>query len=313
MVFGILGLAVAVLIVANVVSGAVVAGFRHIGVLKALGFTPTQVLAVYLAMVSVPAIVGCVLGTVLGNVLARPLLTDAFSKFGSGDIGVAPWVDAATLLGMPLVVALSALVPALRARSLSASEAISAGSAQHNGRGLRIQRWLTGTRLPRSVSLGLGLPFARPARSALTMAAVVLGVASVTLAVGLGRSLTTYDKAVNRTDAVQVELHTPPRSPGGGPSFGPPGSVAPKLSDAEDESMLRSLPGTVHVTASTVLTTRQVGTSQESLVKFYRGDSAELGYRVLEGHWLDGPGQVAVSERFLSSADSRSATTSPWN
>ena len=46
------------------VSGAVVSGFRHIGVLKALGFTPRQVVAVYLDMVSVPAVVGCVLGTV---------------------------------------------------------------------------------------------------------------------------------------------------------------------------------------------------------------------------------------------------------
>src|SRR6185436_12800747 len=36
--FGVLGLIVAVVIVGNVVSGAVVAGFRHIGVLKALGF-----------------------------------------------------------------------------------------------------------------------------------------------------------------------------------------------------------------------------------------------------------------------------------
>ena len=56
MVFGWLGLAVAVLIVANVVTGAVVAGFKHIGVLKALGFTPTQVMTVYLAMVSIPAL-----------------------------------------------------------------------------------------------------------------------------------------------------------------------------------------------------------------------------------------------------------------
>ena len=52
---------------ANVVSGAVVAGFRHIGVLKALGFTPNQVMAVYLTMVAVPALVGCVVGTVAGN------------------------------------------------------------------------------------------------------------------------------------------------------------------------------------------------------------------------------------------------------
>ncbi|HEV7974833.1 FtsX-like permease family protein [Amycolatopsis sp.] len=61
MVFGFLGIAVAVLIVANIVSGAVVAGFRHIGVLKALGFPLAQVMAVYLLIVSVPAFLGCVL------------------------------------------------------------------------------------------------------------------------------------------------------------------------------------------------------------------------------------------------------------
>ncbi|MFJ3923241.1 ATP-binding cassette domain-containing protein [Streptomyces sp. NPDC090022] len=61
--FGILGLLVSALIVGNVVSGAVVSGYRHIGVLKALGFTPNQVVAVYLTMLSVPAVVGCVLGS----------------------------------------------------------------------------------------------------------------------------------------------------------------------------------------------------------------------------------------------------------
>jgi putative ABC transport system permease protein len=298
MVFGVLGLVVAVLIVANLVSGAVVAGFRHIGVLKALGFTPTQVLAVYLAMVSIPAIISCVLGAVLGNLLAIPLLGHVFQTFGSGGIGVAGWVNAATLLGVPLVVALSALVPALRARSLSASEAISAGSTQHNGRGLRVQRWLSGTRLPRSVSLGMGLPLARPARSALTMATVVLGVASVTLAMGLAKSLTWYDKAESRADAVQVTMHAHRATPGEA-DFIPPGTVAPTLSDAADEAMLRSLPGAAHVTASKVLGVRLVGASQHLQVTFYRGESADLGYQVLNGHWPDGPGQVAVSERFL--------------
>jgi putative ABC transport system permease protein len=299
MVFGLLSLAVAVLIVANVVSGAVVAGFRHIGVLKALGFTPTQVLAVYLAMVSIPAVSGSVLGAVLGNLLAKPLLSNAFRHFGSGDIGVAPWVDVAALLGIPLVVALSALVPALRARGLSASEAISAGSAQRNGRGLRIQRWLTGTRLPRPVSLGLGLPFARPARSGLTLAAVVLGVASVALAVGLGKSLTSYDTAESRRDAVQVVLHAHHLPPAEEANV-PRGANASALSDTADESMLRSLPGAVHVTASTTLELRgEVGTLQGTRVIFYRGDSTALGYQVLQGHWLDGPGQIAVSERFL--------------
>lgn len=287
-VFGCLGLAVAVLIVANVVSGAVVAGFRHIGMLKALGFTPSQVLAIYLAMVSIPAIAGCLVGIVLGNVLAGQLLSNAFRNLGAGDVSAPAWVSLVALLGMPVVVALSALVPALRARSLSAAQAISAGSAQHAGRALRVQRWLSGTRLPRAVSLGLGLPFARPARSAMTMAAVVLGVMSVTLAAGLAKSLVTYSNAADRTDAVQVQLRT-----------GVPGSGATTLSDPAIESKLRSVPGTAYLTASSELQLGQVGTTQRTPVIFYRGDSDQLGYQVLKGRWLDGPGQIAVSERFL--------------
>jgi len=43
--FGLIGLVMSVLIVANVVSGAVVAGTRRIGVLKSFGFSPGQVVA----------------------------------------------------------------------------------------------------------------------------------------------------------------------------------------------------------------------------------------------------------------------------
>ncbi|WP_433164662.1 FtsX-like permease family protein [Kribbella sp. CA-247076] len=301
MVFGWLGLAVAVLIVANVVSGAVVAGFKHIGVLKALGFTPSQVMAVYLAMISIPAIVGCALGTVLGNVLAGSLLARAFENYGADGVRVPIWVDVAALVGVPVLVALSALVPSLRARGLSAAEAISAGSAPRAGRGLRAQRWLSGTRLPRSVSLGLGMPFARPGRTALTLAAVVLGVTSVTLAVGLGTSLTNYQTAASRVGAVDLTM-----SPGvvdEGPQLAPEGAGPPgpsaKLSDPEDEALLRTTPGAAYVTASRDLPMRLPGTKQELRVSFYRGDSDQVGFRVLEGHWFDGPRQVAVSERFL--------------
>jgi putative ABC transport system permease protein len=291
-VFGVLGLAVAVLIVANVVSGAVVAGIRHIGVLKALGFTPDQVLGVYLTMVSVPAIIGCVLGTVLGNALATPLLHEDFKIYGAGGVGVSPWVSVAALLGIPAIVALSALAPALRARRLSAVEAISAGSAPHAGRGLWIQRRLTGSRLPRAVSLGLGLPFARPGRSALTMAAVILGVTSVTFALGLARSVTELSDATRAAGAAQVAVYTDG-----------PGATGATLGDAAEEAMLRSLPGTAAVFASANLQMRRVGATEPTMVRFYRADLADLGYRVLRGHPVTGAGQVAVTHRFLARAD----------
>jgi putative ABC transport system permease protein len=290
-VFGLLGLTVAVLIVANVVSGAVVAGYRHIGVLKALGFTPAQVMGVYLAMVSIPAGIGTVLGALIGNLLAKHLLTSTFETLGTGPIGVSPWVDVVVLLGMPLLVALSALVPALRARRLSAAQAISAGSAPRAGRGLWVQRRLSVSRLPRSVSLGLGLPFARPARSALTLAAVVVGVTSVTLASGLAASVIGYQKLAQRTGAVQLEAVIRD-----GPPDLPPSA---RLSDAGDEAMLRSLPGTLRVVPSADLMVRQAGTTQSLQVTFWRGDASRLGFEVLHGHLPNGPGQIVVSERFL--------------
>jgi putative ABC transport system permease protein len=60
--FALIGLVLAVLIVANVVSGAVVAGYRRIGVLKSIGFTPLQVAAAYTAQIGGPALAGVAAG-----------------------------------------------------------------------------------------------------------------------------------------------------------------------------------------------------------------------------------------------------------
>lgn len=303
MVFGVLGLVVAVLIVANVISGAVVAGYRDIGMLKALGFSPNQVMVVYLVMVTVPSVVGGVLGTVVGNLGAQPLLADAFEAYGASNIGVDLWVDVLALVGMPVVVVLAALLSALRARWLPAARAISAGSAPRGGRALRVQRWLSGLRLPRSVSLGLGVPFARPARSALTLAAVVLGVMTVTLAIGVTMSVTAYRNAVYPSHPDRVELSAmtgdgrmvmPP------PGDSEPAQTEPTLSDTEDEAMLRSLPGTVRVAAIADQPVNLTGENRLADVQFMRGDSAALGPQVLSGHWPSRAGEVAVSSRFLN-------------
>jgi putative ABC transport system permease protein len=94
--FGVIGLVMSVLIVANVVSGAVVAGYRRIGILKSIGFTPGQVVAAYTGQVSVPAVVGCLGGVALGNLLAVPLLVKTAQVYGTGRLTVPVWVDVAS-------------------------------------------------------------------------------------------------------------------------------------------------------------------------------------------------------------------------
>ncbi|MFI8434401.1 FtsX-like permease family protein [Streptomyces sp. NPDC079020] len=290
--FGLLGLVVSVLIVANVVSGTVVAGVRHIGVLKALGFTPNQVVAVHLTMVLVPGVAGAALGTAAGAVVARPLLKNVFMGIGTVDleVGVGLWVYAATLFGMPLLVGLAAFVPALRAHRLSAARAISAGSAPAAGRGLRVQRRLAGTGLPRPVSLGLGLPFARPGRTALTLSAVILGVTTVTLATGLSSTMTEYGKAFQRTGYVDTTVFA------GQARFG---EREPKQDDAGTEAMLRKLPGAVHVTAGAFADVGLTGYAETVTCEFLRGDHPTVGETVVRGRWLEEPGEVVAPTAFL--------------
>lgn len=290
--FGVLGLLVAVLIVGNVVSAAVVSGHRHIGVLKSLGFTPNQVMAVYLTMVCVPAVIGCVLGTLLGTALAGPVLRMAFAgiETGGAAVGTGPWPSVVCLLGMPALVVVAALIPAVRAHRLSAAQAVTAGSAPRAGRGLRVQRRLAGTRLPRAVSLGLGQPFARPGRTALTLAAIVLGVTTVTLTTGLTSTMVAYGKVGKGDGAARVDVRA------GSPAAH---QRVRKLTDEQTEERLRSLPGADRVTARAFAKARLADHTQSVYADFYRGDTQDLASEIVEGHWPARAGEVAAGPAFL--------------
>ena len=122
--FALIGLIMSVLIVANVVSGAVIAGYHRIGILKSIGFTPGQVIAAYTGQVTVPAVVGCLGGVALGNLLSVPLLHKTADVYEVGRLGVPLWVNVAVPLTMCGLVALAAVLPALRAGRLSATQAL---------------------------------------------------------------------------------------------------------------------------------------------------------------------------------------------
>ena len=154
--FGLIGLVMSVLIVANVVSGAVVAGTRRIGVLKSIGFSPGQVMAAYLIQVAVPALAGCVAGVLAGNLLAVPLLSQTAQVYGVGALAVPFWADLAVPLAMLALTGAAALAPALRAARLSAVQAIATGRAPRPSGGYAAHRLLGRARLlPRPVTIGL--------------------------------------------------------------------------------------------------------------------------------------------------------------
>jgi putative ABC transport system permease protein len=304
--FGVIGMVMAVLIVANVVSGAVVAGYRRIGILKSIGFTPAQVLAAYTGQVSVPALAGCVAGAIVGNLIAAPVLSQTASAYGVGSLGVPAWVDTAVPLVMLCLVGLAAVLPALRAARLSAVQAIATGRAPRTGRGYTAHRLLGRLRLPRPVTIGLAAPFAKPARTAVTLIAVLLGAATVTLAVGLATSLRLVVADLSQDQAQQVQVLIPNGPIGDGRIVrvysGPGAPPQPSAAQAQRaiQAALAAEPGTLHYVAEADEQVSVAGLSQQFTLTAFRGGSGWTGWAMIAGHWFTGPDQVEVPAQFLT-------------
>ncbi|MFI1992073.1 ABC transporter permease [Actinoplanes sp. NPDC020271] len=286
--FGIMGLVMAVLIVGNVVAGAVGAGTRRIGILKAVGFTPGQVVRAYLAQAVIPASAGAGLGVVAGNLLMVPVLSETNHIYGTNDSGVTWWVDVAVVAGIVGLVVVTAWVAALRAGRLRTVDALAVGRARSAGRG-RSVAWLVG-RLPvsRPVTLGLAHPFGRPGRSLAVVAAVGFGAAAVTFAVGLAGSLTQVQASSGHGD-VRV---TPALLHQKGARSG--------LDVAAVDAVLRGRAGTAGYCAvgSTEVTVAGLTGAQE--VRAGAGGRCGYGYRMVSGSWYGGPGEVVVGTLFLT-------------
>ena len=186
--YAVMALLLAAVIIAAVAAGAVTAGYRRIGVLKSIGFTPAQIAATYLIQLGIPALAGALAGTLLGSLWALPQIQET-PLFGVR-VAIPLWIDIAVPAGTLALTGLAALVPAVRAGRLSAVQAITAGQAPRAGHGHAAHRLAARLPLPRPVTAGLAAPFTRPARSAATLATITIGLTAAVLAVGLSSQIT---------------------------------------------------------------------------------------------------------------------------
>ncbi|MEV0528596.1 ABC transporter permease [Streptomyces sp. NPDC050439] len=292
--FGVLGLVMSVLVVGNVVAAAVGAGTRRIGILKAVGFTPGQVVRAYIGQALLPASVGTVLGVVVGHLLAVPILAEAEEAYGAVGLGVEPWVDASVIGGVLGLVAATAWAAALRAGRLRTVDALTVGRTPRAGRGRLAARLAGRLPLPRPVALGLVRPFARPARALAMGTAIVFGAAAVTFTVGLGSSLGEVMAARSHAGA-DVTVAAP------GPRFnGPPSASKPTVDTSTALAAINKQPDT-RASYGTATTWASVsGLSGSVTVTAFTDDASWGGYAMVDGHWLDGPGEAVVPTPLLA-------------
>jgi putative ABC transport system permease protein len=299
--FGMLGVVMAVLIIGNVIAGAVSTATRRIGILKALGFTPAQVVRAYVGQALIPATVGAALGVVAGNLLTMPILAQTNELYGTSDNGVALWVDAVVVGGALAIVALTALAASARAGRLRSVDALAVGRTPRPGRGHWAARLTSRLPISRPVTLGLAHPFARPVRAVSIIAAIAFGAAAVTFAVGLGTSLNRVQEV---EDIADVQVGAPHRMEQGGP---PPGPREPQPFDdpAAIEKVIAAQAGTGGYMGVARSEITAAGITGELDTVAVTGPDSARYYQAVSGTWLTGPGQIVVSTPFLTAAGKR--------
>ncbi|QIZ01475.2 FtsX-like permease family protein [Streptomyces sp. S1D4-11] len=326
--FGVLGLVMSVLIVGNVVAGTVGAGLRRIGILKAIGFTPHQVVRAYVGQALVPAAIGTALGLVAGHLATVPVLSETANVYGTGGLAVAPWVDIAVVAGALGLAAVTAWAAAWRAGRLRTVDALAVGRTPSPGRGRRAARVSALLPLPRPVGLGLARPFARPARSAAMGAAVVFGTVAVTFAVGLSSSLAEV-MAARAHDAADVTVGVSgpqdsvapgAESPGAktqgvkNPSATAPDAAKTTTADpAAITAAIDSQPGTGKYYGIATTQATVSGAAGAISVVAFTGDASWGGYEMVSGRWIEGPGEAVVPTPFLTATDTRVGGTVTLN
>jgi putative ABC transport system permease protein len=314
--FGVLALAISMLIVVNVVGGAVVAGTTRIGVLKSVGFTPGQVVAAYVLLVAIPAVIGALAGVVCGNLLSAPLDRQNAQVYQVGALGVPLWVDLAVPVAVLLLTVAAAVGPSLRAGRMPAVQAIATGRAPRPRHGFFAQRALARlTGVPRPVTLGLASPAARPGRTFVTLVAVLFGAAAVTFGVGLSVSLSrAYSEISVRHNLPVSALALPP---GASVQRGPHGEritivggAAGGMSAAQQHTIttaIDSQPGTLRYlsVSSDSLSLPGLGnaTGGVQVTAYGHGDPSWSGLALITGGWYSSSSsarQVDVNTLFLT-------------
>lgn len=194
----------AVASVSVLVAGRMADQTRRVGLLKAVGGTPSLVAAVLLAEYVLVAIVAAAAGLAVGS-LTAPLLTES----GAGLIGSAGTPSmtmsrVGLVTGVALGVAVVATVaPAVRAARSSTVNAL-ADSARRPCR----TGWLIAisARLPVPLLLALRVAARRPRRVVLGVVSIAITVSGIFVALVLNAFLTAQPHAGGYPDAAQVVL-----------------------------------------------------------------------------------------------------------
>ncbi len=155
------------------------------------------------------------------------------------------------------------------------------------------------------MTIGLAAPFARPARTAVTIAAIGFGATAVIFAAGLNSSLAKAANGQSHAADEQVQISPAihygpaPQSKGGKP--GPADAHSPPAAHYRTlAAALQAQPGTLRWVAEAMPMVGVAGLTDPVSTEAFRGNAAWTGYDLISGRWYRAPGEVVVNTGFLT-------------
>lgn len=180
-----LGLVAVGFIITNTIGGQVVANYREIGLLKAVGLTPNQVTALFLiehmAIGLVASLAGIVLGSIAADSVTSPI-ADALNTAPQSVVNLQLLVIVVVMI--QIAVLLATIFPAWHGSRINTVEAITVGYRRRHNKSSRVARLARWLHLPAIVVFGVKDVFTRPLRTALTVFGLMLTIFVALFAVG---------------------------------------------------------------------------------------------------------------------------------
>ncbi len=278
--FSLFALLASAFIIVNTVGGIVLAEYRAIGVMKAIGYTPGQVRLVLLLEILVPVAVGSTLGVVAGTLASQPVLGQAAHAFGlPAPFALSMPVAFGVVAGSAVLASLAAFGPASRAGRLTVTQALTRGSSPSTTvDGGRLHRAALSLPLGAPLRIGAAAGVSHPGRAAMTFGALVVGVAAIVFTVGLEASLRQVAIDLIRDKASPVRAER----------------LDPSVDGSAVTAALERDRRTARVVALTQVDVALPGFAAPIPFVGYAGDASWAGYALISGRWFEGPGEAVA-------------------
>jgi putative ABC transport system permease protein len=278
-VFAVFALLAVGFVIANAIGGQVLAQYREIGLLKAVGFTPGGVTGLLLLENLLIAVPAALVGTALGFGLSPLFLSSVANLFSASAFpAFDPTVVAIVVGGVALLTVVFTGIPAWRAGRLSTLRALTTGITAGGSRPSMPASIAARLRLPPLLVIAIKDAFSRPLRALLTIGALTVAVVTVTFALAVDATLVAARDDRGLLGGPPFEIQVVPRT----------------MPDDDVEALVKARPEVESYVKRAWLEADIPERDLHINMMGLAGDYEEIGYRIEDGSMFSGPDEAVL-------------------